>query len=748
MKEKINITRFDGVFGVGDSRDLPSGAAFYAENLDFVTSDGSLTGLPQDDLYTANGAYALGDEIVLFGDGLKAAIYDPASGKMRVLSFNHTAKTTSLLIEESLSTSLTTSMVSSGEAIRVGLGGNSDTPPKRIGLHNHPQFGVSATSTYSVDNSELQSSAVGWSLNTKNAGHDSVHFVLPDSKANGSFASARHDNTQARFEVNKDYTWYGSLVYDGNQEAPLQKIIKIDLRTSGAFMYDGNPSGSSGTSLTSKHSLEMYDASGVGYTDGSSSGPHAYWKNAFGSNSTTTVPEVATGIKEISFWIRIRTADNASGNGNPVVSRRVSGIKLYRSESIATERGQIVESEPAYIKYYDLNDGSDYSWSAVNQGISSTQYFDEKGMYQRLYITDDGLPGTYTFESSTDYAATLEHMEVNYGLSCLSGGYHVVGQAWHRDLEEINTWVFRSKPYRFDTFDWANDYLVLPSKPTALVAYRGRVFAFTKGRVFVINPDIFDIEETWEGAGVEHEKSVVVTESGMFWASKTGIYHFDSARVHNISTPVMRLTRPGKGGTYSGGEQRDLGWLDRNSVVPVVAYSPVYDSLVVFYGAGDEFPGLLYHVPTKRWVPLSDMRLEVVNAHVNDDGDIMVGFGTSGGFSRLFTSINKRSWRYISRNLAEQGCVHKYYHAYIGSTLADDPPTLYFYQNDPLYRDRRVCERGTEDRQHANLYKYRLTETSTDDWAQVRDFAIEVTDTAGNIDASEITIIRRRITPR
>lgn len=747
-KEKLSIPRFDGVFGIADSKDLPPGVAYYAENIDFVTRDGSFVGFPEDEAY-GGSAVAKSDEIVLYNDGLTATLYNEDTGDFRVITFSHTGKTVATLLTTAIGTGLQTSMVSSGQAVHMGLGGTSSTKSKRIGVHYHPQFGVVATTVPNMENAELSGASVGWPRNSIFGSN--VIFHLPDNKHNGGFDRyARFDNTQARFRVNVDYTWYASLVYDGNQEAPLQKVLKIDVREAGAYLYNGNPEQSLGVGLNIRHTLkitsaqtgDVYSTSGVPATD---------WWQMFGTAPSNAASEPAIGVKEITFTLRVRTTDN-SGGSLPTVGRRVSGVKLYRSEAFS-EDGKLIEAEPRYINYYDLNTKAGiYTWAprTVASEDASTEYFDTNGVYQELLIVDPGLPGTYTFEDSADYAASLSHMEINYGLSCMAGGYHIIGQAWHRDLEDINTWVFRSKPYRYDTYDWVNDYLVLPSKPSALVSYRGSVFAFTKGRIYVINPSVFDIEETWEGAGVEHEKSVMITESGMFWASNTGIYHYDSARVNNIGTPILRLKRPLTPGS-SGGEVQDIGWLDRNSVVPVVTYSPVHDSLIVFYSAGSgnrqEYLGLLYHVPTARWVPISNMGAEVVNAHVNDNGDIIVGF-ENNVFKRLFTSANRRKWRFVSRNLGDHGSVHKYYHAYMGTSIEENPPTLYFYVNDPLYRDQIPVERGQTYRQHSHLYKYRLTETPTSEWIEARDFAIEITDTAGNIDATEITIIRKRLSPR
>lgn len=755
-KERVSIKRFDGVFGIGDAADHPPGVAFYAENLDLVTQDGSFLGLPKDEDYT--GAYGHSEQIILYDDGNKAGVYNPTTGVFRLLQFNHAAKSVTEIKSETLGAGLDISMIANDQAIHFGIGASSATPSKRIGPYYHDQFGSAATSTPDVTDAQITSEAVGTAVKQSlgQSGGSSVELVLPDNKDLGGFdADARFENTQTRFFLDRNYTWYASAVYDGVQEAPLHKLCRIDLRQSNCFIYNGRDEGRG-----------IYDVIDIIETKSIGGATHrsdnntnqswsignvtAKWQAAFATTGAA-VTEAATGLKEIRFNIRVRTADS-SGNGLPVISRRVSGIKIYRSESFFGESGNLVEAEPTFIKYLDLTSSEGFAAVSPSPSSASSADFDENGTYQFIQFADDGLPGTYTFENSTGYAATLEHMEINYALSCLSGGYHIVGKAWHRDLEDINSWLFRSKSYRFDSFDWANDYLVLPSQPTALIPFNGRVFAFTPGRVFVINPDIFDIEEVWDGYGVDDPRSVCVTESGLFWASRSGIYHYTSARVNNISAPVLRLTRPLTPG-LDGNKERSLGWLDRDeSTVPVITYSPLYDSVIVFYGAGAENPAFMYHVPTKRWSPISDLGEAVSNAHVTSQGEVIIGF-EGGTFTRLFTdSGNRRPWRFVSRNLSAKGHIHKYYYAYVSTTISGAPPTTFYYRDDPEYRARispnpLLNFQNVTDSDSDNLFRITLSQTANT-WEQSRDYAIELVDANGNVGARDVTLIRKTFPAR
>lgn len=761
-KERLHINRFDGVVGVTDAHDLPPGTASYAENLDIVTRDGSFVGLAQDEAYSGNFA---GDSVIaLFEDGDTGTTYDSSSGTLRVVSFSHGGAKAAVTVDSaSIGSGKTVAMSSGGQAVHIGTGNTSADDSYWAGVPYHTQFGDAAGSR-TITEAEITSNAFGW---TRDDGNPTgfgdatcmsrVTIVLPEAyntetKAvynSGIDTVSDFDSSNVRFSVGNNYTYYASAVYDGFQEAPLQQILRVDIRASGIWLYNANNLGREFGGIV--ESLGNYDDQ---YIIGESGSPIAYtrakWTTATGVGaSKAAVP--LTGLAEIHFHLKVR---KTTGGSDPIVNRRVSGVKLYRSESFEGEEGNFVESEPRFIGFYFLDDvAGEYTWTSITSSDASSEYFHENGDYYHLKIEDDA-PGTYTFQSSTGYSAAVENMNFHWGVSCVSNEYHIIGNCWHEDLEDVDTYLFRSKPYAYSSFDVA-DYLVLPNRPRALASYNGRVYAFAKGQVYVIDPVRWDIVDTWEGYGVASQQSVTVSEAGLFFASNTGIYQYIANQVKPIGLPVLRINRPRTIAiTASSTKVTDVGWLDRDrNVAPVCVFAPIIDSLIVFYGLPDifgtesEYPALLYHVPTGRWSPLSDLGRKVVNAHTSTDGDVIYG-DDQGRFNRMFTGTNRRNWRFVSRQLGEQGEVHKYYTAYLGTNLVDNAPNLLFFNNDPAYTDPIIAHKPSDNRIHGRLYKYRLTREATSDWNASRDFAIEVSGTRANVDVTDITLIRRRITPR
>jgi len=771
-KESVHIKRFDGVIGVTDAHDLPEGAAYYAENLDIVTQDASFVGLPNDEMYT--GDHAGGAEIELFEDGNTGVSYSASTGNLKIISFDHDAKTVSAELTSSQATGKTPAMASSGQAIHVGMGGTSAASDKPLwaGKVYHEQKGSgTAAESYVVADSEITSAAFGWCI--ANGDADETPDVIigmpsasnpayPSGNANTFETNNRYDSSRANHRVGRRYRYYASAVYDGSQEAPVQLLLELDIKTSHIVLRNYNK-GSEGLDIDTR------SVSGTSYDDEMSIGsifPIPYnndtYRVAVGDSSSTKTASVpAEGLDTFSFYLKVRRVDN-SGLGLPVINRRVTGVKIYRSEVFTDDVGKNQESEPAFIKFYPSYDSADLgtSWTAYTVSGSRTEHFAEPGQYNYLLVSDD-LPGGYTFEQNTGYAATLEDMGIHWATSCVSNAYHIIGNCWHAELESVDTWLFRSKPFRYSTFDWSRDYLVLPSKPTALAAYNGRVYAFSASRVYVIDPIAFDIEETWEGVGCESEKSIVSTESGLFWASRTGIYHFIANEVMPIGLAVNRLQKPPKrNATGQEANKVDVGWLNHNAdYTPVCAYSPVHNALVVMYKykatQGRSYnAGLMYHVPTQRWVPFTLGIYNISNAHTTSIGDVLYGDAT-GKFYRMFTATGSyRRWRFISRQYGEKGAVHKYYHAYVSTSdiydVTGQSPTVNYYNNDSAYNNAIPAVATSDLDANPYLFKYELTENGDQSWNESRTFAIELIDsgnTAG-VDCSDVTIVRRRINPR
>ena len=111
-------------------------------------------------------------------------------------------------------------------------------------------------------------------------------------------------------------------------------------------------------------------------------------------------------------------------------------------------------------------------------GVTSAQFSHE----------DTGIKGA-SYEANSELPETLEHTMPNYGVSAQINNYHFVGKCWHPKLDDATTYIFRSKAAKFDTFDWVTDFVKLPTVPTALISFNGRIWAFDDANTYKIEPN-------------------------------------------------------------------------------------------------------------------------------------------------------------------------------------------------------------------------------------------------------------------
>ena len=209
---------------------------------------------------------------------------------------------------------------------------------------------------------------------------------------------------------------------------------------------------------------------------------------------------------------------------------RVTHLNIYAAGS-----STVTDTEPQ--GYYRLVRSLplDSSW-----GITATNTIPDFGSVHDKTIyhrTHDGS----SYEARTSISSALPTTMVNYGLSTQLNNHHIVANA-SNDYQDGSNFIFKSKPYNFDQFDWSVDYFRLPHKPTALASFNGRIYAFTENKIFKIELNSFYIEDTYDGIGCLGPEAVCVTEFGMFWCDKYNMYMNDGSQVLPIGNAVRENT--------------------------------------------------------------------------------------------------------------------------------------------------------------------------------------------------------------
>lgn len=310
---------------------------------------------------------------------------------------------------------------------------------------------------------------------------------------------------------------------------------------------------------------------------------------------------VSTG-KEIEVKINIYEIST--------LSKRASHVMLFRAEGASGS--SVPEGYYRYVKTVELND----TFIAITDTSSDPAW----GNY-RQYTFIDVSPSQASYEAMTGISEVLDNTLPNYALSAQLNNHHFIGKCYHPDIKDAGNYIFKSKPYKFDQFNWVEDYLRLPSTPVAMVGFNGRLYVWDENNTYRINPDAFYIEDTFEGVGCFGPDAVSVSEYGMCFADKNNIY------LHNGTAPVTigdRILRASDSG------YQNKGWLDGvKSNIKVAFDSERKSFIVMFYETtGTTYNAWAYNIPQDR-MDAFDMGSVYLGILQGKNGEVLFSNGTN-----------------------------------------------------------------------------------------------------------------------
>tara|TARA_Y100001938_G_scaffold151175_1_gene246897 strand:- start:14201 stop:17215 length:3015 start_codon:yes stop_codon:yes gene_type:complete len=278
------------------------------------------------------------------------------------------------------------------------------------------------------------------------------------------------------------------------------------------------------------------------------------------------------------------------------LSKRVTHINIYRSDTGVNDAEQ-PSSFFRLVKSVSLKNG----WQVTDTNTSNPDW----GNYYTKTIIDHGASYA-SYESRTGISEAVINTLPKYGLSAKINNYLYISDCSHEDIDNATNYIFKSRPFNFDQFNWAKDFLLLPSKPVALESFNGRLYAFSENSIYVINPDGMYIEDTLEGIGCRNQNSVVVSDIGMCWMDYSSIYYYDGKSINDIAQQIKYSEQHDDlESRYSSMEYltsfSDSSYYDNI----LVAYDGFRKSFYFFYtrkNSSQYFPHtLVYTVPKNRW---------------------------------------------------------------------------------------------------------------------------------------------------
>ena len=370
------------------------------------------------------------------------------------------------------------------------------------------------------------------------------------------------------------------------------------------------------------------------------------------------------------------------------LSRRVTAIQVYR-------RGGDTEGDESTQWYLAVNDiPLSTGWTPIFNGQDEIIYY-----VKRIYDTNSNILNTYEKNSGLTSSEVTIHTLPNYSLSTVCNNFNIIGKCYIPDMDNLTNYLFKSLAGRYNSFNISDldSFTKLPTTPTALASFNGRLFAFDENNTYIINTEYMIIEDELEGIGCLSQNSVVTTEFGMFFADDSNIYHYTGKETIPIANSILK-TRSGK-----------QGWLERYKTArdkPTLIFDGNKLSLIVLYKQKQQMSeeeaiqyvneilldntlgldvldivnqvspnaALVYNLKNRRWDMWEAPNLTNIHSGISGkDGEPII----SSQENIVFYTTNeedRRDWESTSKNitLGIDGKKKKFYKVLTQSNIDDD----------------------------------------------------------------------------
>lgn len=372
--------------------------------------------------------------------------------------------------------------------------------------------------------------------------------------------------------------------------------------------------------------VELVTASAAG--SGFQTDHITYYKISFTFDGTQEGPLSATTWKYSS---RSSSAENVNVTlrlSPATLSRRASHLNLYRGDSVAT--GIAADGFYRHVLTVPL----------TREGFKEQT----ESAWEAYFFDDNSVNGA-AYEARVGVSETLDDTFADYEASTLLNGSLFVIGCRHEELPDANYMVFKSKPYRFDTFNWPDEYLRLPEIPTAISSFAGRLLVFSATGVYRIDPENLIIEDYFPGAGAYGQQSLAQTDDGVYFCDVNGIYLTNATGIAYVGLPI-RESLDGTSYAWKKATHTDF--------TPKVVYSSQLKQVhfITSYNASHDVISFAFHTPTKRWDAwqLTDSAGANSGAITGREGELY--WSVTSSMEKVASSADTRlPWEWISRKL-------------------------------------------------------------------------------------------------
>jgi len=329
-------------------------------------------------------------------------------------------------------------------------------------------------------------------------------------------------------------------------------------------------------------------------------------------SNTYRVP-LTPSNNQIEVTIKLRDI-----TGPELNKKRITAVNLFRAEGLPD--GLVKDSLFRFVQKFDI----EQAYPLINSE------------YYQLICIDDGQVGP-TFEAMAEYSETIKSTMVKHTYSTQLGGYRYIAKCYKDELPDAEHIIFRSKLYSFDTFDWTTDLLRCPYVPKAIKGFNNRLFVFFENLIWRVNPDL-QPEEDYQGIGIFDNLEPLVTDEGMYWMDKNGIYFHNGSIITDISVPIKTSyssSYKSYTDTIAAGTQR------------CIAYSP--EKKCVLFSSLNSGTGNIWvwHTESKQWFFWEYGTVTSFYMFNGYKGEIFIS--TTGNFRQLFNGSTYESAEFVTK---------------------------------------------------------------------------------------------------
>ena len=337
-----------------------------------------------------------------------------------------------------------------------------------------------------------------------------------------------------------------------------------------------------------------------------------------------------------------------------------------------------------------------------------------------------------TYESITGMPESLRDTNINYKLSTSAGGYLVIANCFHPEIENGQNFIFRSQPGNYSVFNWSRDFCILPNEPTTIAYFGGRLYAFDNANMYRIDINQLAVEDINEGVGCFGEQSLTITDFGMYFCDNNNMYVHNGQQIQPIGNDILKNSKLDDLGVTN------KAWHNiKHAQNPYVQYDAFNQNVMFqFLDVDGTYGSWNYNVPRKRW-DLVDIPSPKAAVQGNlgelwlSDGDYIYKLGEGSGRKKWshftpslnfgYSTIDKRlkTFKIVFNNAAD---------------LASASYTVKLYADDIEIDLSQYAT--TKDKENVRTYALRGVNVR-----KVKKVRVEIIDSAVEMDSFGITYL-------